>query len=147
MMSFSGLMQHRFLFASLLLVPLVVLGIASIPATADRNQVQICHYQKGRNAWRLITVSARSAERHFERHDDAIPGGVTAVKGLTLNASCEEKLPDCDDCLEANGEQGCDQEQCEDLVCTADPFCCQVVWDMTCADAAVETCLGNVCSM
>ena len=46
-------------------------------------------------------------------------------------------------CCNLNSTPGCVDETgefplCEDSVCMTDPFCCQVVWDQTCVDAASE---------
>jgi subtilisin-like proprotein convertase family protein len=48
------------------------------------------------------------------------------------------------DCCEANGTPGCDDPECEALICGMDSFCCDVAWDSICADAANEFC--EVCS-
>jgi hypothetical protein len=44
------------------------------------------------------------------------------------------------DCCEANGTPGCDDMTCQDLICGADSFCCDVSWDGTCAAAALASC-------
>ncbi len=44
------------------------------------------------------------------------------------------------DCLFANGTPGCDDAQCEALICASDSFCCDVAWDGLCASAAIEQC-------
>jgi len=31
---------------------------------------------------------------------------------------------------------GCDSKECESSVCSCDPYCCQVAWDMSCAKAS-----------
>jgi hypothetical protein len=38
------------------------------------------------------------------------------------------------------GEPGCDCEPCAALICSGDPFCCDVEWDHICADAADQLC-------
>ena len=43
--------------------------------------------------------------------------------------------PACDCCVD-NGTPGCTNPVCEGLVCVQDSFCCNVVWDTNCADAA-----------
>ena len=41
---------------------------------------------------------------------------------------------------ENNGSAGCDDVDCCQAVCTADPFCCLTEWDFVCAGAVPETC-------
>ncbi len=36
---------------------------------------------------------------------------------------------------------GCDDAGCQDAVCSVDPFCCQVNWDVTCCDEAAMICV------
>lgn len=43
-------------------------------------------------------------------------------------------------CCEAHNFPGCDDPTCENLICSFDPFCCNVVWDFICADAANDLC-------
>ncbi len=35
---------------------------------------------------------------------------------------------------------GCNGQPCEDIVCAADPFCCEVAWDEICNNAGEELC-------
>ncbi len=48
--------------------------------------------------------------------------------------------PDAGPCDQANGTPGCDDIACCELICLADPFCCDVEWDQICADAAIANC-------
>ena len=43
------------------------------------------------------------------------------------------------DCCTANGTIGCGNAACESAVCSADPYCCEDVWDGACAMLACET--------
>ena len=45
----------------------------------------------------------------------------------------------CNCCSGGNG-LGCDCQECEDVVCAADPFCCDTMWDSICDDAAGLLC-------
>jgi hypothetical protein len=47
------------------------------------------------------------------------------------------------DCFIANGTPGCDDVECCEAVCAADPFCCDTAWDQLCADQAFALCGGN----
>ena len=44
------------------------------------------------------------------------------------------------DCCCDNGTPGCDDEECEGIVCEVDPFCCQTEWDGNCAIEAIALC-------
>lgn len=48
--------------------------------------------------------------------------------------------PPPSDCCSANGTPGCDDPDCQTLICNADPFCCDTEWDGLCADAANDNC-------
>ena len=56
------------------------------------------------------------------------PTGGTCVDGASGN------------CCVANGTPGCDDPTCCGTVCSVDPFCCDVVWDQTCANVANDLC-------
>ncbi len=47
------------------------------------------------------------------------------------------------DCCGANGSPGCDDPGCTAAVCAADPDCCNLGWDATCAAAAVAEPMCN----
>ncbi len=54
-------------------------------------------------------------------------------------------LPQCGDpgtgdCCFANGTPSCDDQTCCDLVCNDDPVCCDVAWDLICAQEAADNC-------
>ncbi len=57
---------------------------------------------------------------------------------------CQQVCPDVNDgdCCSAggNGTPGCNDPECEDIVCGIDAFCCDVSWDGLCAGEAVELC-------
>jgi len=65
-------------------------------------------------------------------------------------ADCSDNNPDCvepsacgpdaGDCCIANGTPGCDDVECCEQICAADPFCCETAWDQVCADAAIANC-------
>ncbi len=44
------------------------------------------------------------------------------------------------DCCSANGTPGCADIDCCTLICSMDPFCCNVAWDQICADQANVQC-------
>ncbi len=49
--------------------------------------------------------------------------------------------PGAGDCCIANGSPACDDSSCCELVCSIDPFCCDIEWDATCADLAAQVCV------
>jgi hypothetical protein len=53
------------------------------------------------------------------------------------NPAC---APGAGDCCVANGSPGCDEPVCCNLICGADPFCCDTEWDGLCAGAAATEC-------
>ncbi|MBL9150247.1 MAG: hypothetical protein JNM94_16280 [Phycisphaerae bacterium] len=44
------------------------------------------------------------------------------------------------DCLNAHADPFCWEESCCNVVCDADPYCCNTEWDQTCADEAFDFC-------
>lgn len=60
--------------------------------------------------------------------------------------ACEDVCsPASGDCLaaEGNGTPGCNDAACCGTTCDADPFCCDIVWDATCAAEATGLCTGS----
>jgi hypothetical protein len=49
------------------------------------------------------------------------------------------------DCCTPHGTPGCSDPECEAIICSFDPFCCDVQWDSICADeaSADRTCLAG----
>ncbi|MHC4219473.1 MAG: hypothetical protein ACYSU7_13595 [Planctomycetota bacterium] len=54
---------------------------------------------------------------------------------------CGAGCPGSGNCCEANGSPGCDGVFCCLQVCASDPFCCDTLWDATCAASAQGTCI------
>ncbi len=57
----------------------------------------------------------------------------------TLTCSGETCDPPSN-CCSPHGGLGCDNQECQDLICAADPFCCDVAWDGLCSGAANAQC-------
>jgi len=51
----------------------------------------------------------------------------------------------CGDCVESHGEPGCENAECQDLICGIDPFCCDVFWDGLCVIEALDLCVPDIC--
>ncbi len=66
--------------------------------------------------------------------------GICASAAAVECAGCGEN--GSGSCFESNGTPACDDEDCCQLVCGQDPFCCDTSWDGICADAALAECAG-----
>ena len=51
------------------------------------------------------------------------------------------------DCYTDTGTPGCDNQECCELICALDPFCCETSWDAICATAATENCGTKACDI
>jgi len=63
---------------------------------------------------------------------------ICANQALELCGMCG--TPGAGYCIESNGSPGCDDSECCETICVADPFCCDTEWDSVCADMAALTC-------
>ncbi|TVQ51363.1 MAG: hypothetical protein EA377_12770 [Phycisphaerales bacterium] len=66
----------------------------------------------------------------------------TQAENVCLNCGAD---PDCGvagtgNCCSPNSTPSCEDDRCCNLVCDDDPFCCDTVWDGTCASAAITVC-------
>jgi hypothetical protein len=52
--------------------------------------------------------------------------------------ACSKDNPQ--DCFKPGKLPGCKQPECCENICASDPFCCQVAWDQSCADEALQWC-------
>ena len=73
-------------------------------------------------------------------------GLLAALVGAGLHAGeapggCGE--PTAGDCLIDNGSPFCDDPICCNTVCSVQPFCCDVTWDINCAALAEKLCDGG----
>ena len=58
--------------------------------------------------------------------------------GSTASAQCGDE--EAGDCCVANGTPHCNDQDCCDLICMIDPFCCDLPWDEICAEEAGKFC-------
>ena len=56
------------------------------------------------------------------------------------NVSCAGGGGGSGDCCAANGSPGCEDSECQTLICNSDSYCCEVEWDEICSDAANTDC-------
>lgn len=65
--------------------------------------------------------------------------GVGCAQVICPHPAC----PGEGNCFLNNGSPGCEDEDCCNLVCDADPFCCNNAWDAACATGALSLCVSN----
>ena len=59
------------------------------PSVPD-DKTAICHFQKDLGTWKVTMLSPKAFVSHLDKHDDAVPGGTTAITGTILNDQCKE---------------------------------------------------------
>ncbi len=66
----------------------------------------------------------------------------TAWDGVCCDATgqCGDGGGGSGDCCISNGSPGCEESECQALICGADAYCCDTEWDQICADAALANC-------
>jgi hypothetical protein len=69
--------------------------------------------------------------------------GICANQAITL---CSCGGPQAGSCFSIHPTPGCDDEQCCQVVCGEDPFCCSVQWDGLCVNGASTLCSNNSCA-
>ena len=65
-------------------------------------------------------------------------GQVLVTLGAAIPASCG--APGTSACQEASSVPGCSDAICCASICDNDPFCCEEVWDTSCAAMAIDLC-------
>ena len=55
----------------------------------EDGKTPICHYQQDIGTWTLTRLSLEAALEHLARHDDAVPGGLTAITKTRLDSQCK----------------------------------------------------------
>lgn len=59
-----------------------------LPLDAD-GKTPICHHQQSLGTWTLTLLSLEAALEHLAIHDDAVPGGLTAITNTRLDNQCK----------------------------------------------------------
>ncbi|MEN8175459.1 MAG: hypothetical protein ABFS23_06830 [Pseudomonadota bacterium] len=137
--------SHAKIFTGLLLF--FVLALTFTSAMAKQGEA-ICHWQPGKGSWKLVAVSEKSAGNHMANHDDALPGGTSAVTNVRLDENCARQTgpAPCGNCLEVDSDRlGCENAACENIVCNGnifevDPICCNTGWIQGCELVAQAHC-------
>ena len=84
-----------------------------------------------------IAVMADDLNQVSESNENNNWGVVWPVELAADHPAC----PGQGDCCQDNGTPGCDDTTCCEAICAANPSCCDVGWDLTCADLAEELCV------
>jgi len=96
---------------------------------------------RGRAAPAFVVPTSALREDAMSRFDlRLVAVVVTAVVLLPVSVASSQCPFDGGDCCASNGTPGCDDPVCCELICAADPFCCDTSWDGICAGAAAEQC-------
>jgi Tol biopolymer transport system component len=72
--------------------------------------------------------------------DDVFGWGFVNASAALSGSDAETCGAGAGDCLSAHGGLGCDDAACCTYVCLADPGCCEIAWDQSCADTAETAC-------
>ena len=71
-------------------------------AKADKSdKAPLCHYQEEMGTWKLLVLPSEAAGSHFANHDDAVPGGTSAITGTALDDECQPAAATCP-CFDAD---------------------------------------------
>lgn len=75
------------------------------------------------------------------------PGAVLENEacGADANGGCNVTVVGESSCCRSLEKGGCDNNECQAIVCGYEPFCCQYQWDSYCVRQAIELCDG-VCA-
>jgi subtilisin-like proprotein convertase family protein len=93
-----------------------------------------------------VTITARHAVLGMTTMDVELPAEAFSPVEIRFAAKPAEAFgpgtcgPGAGPCDQSNGSPGCDDVDCCTLVCSFDPFCCDVEWDGICAGEAADVC-------
>jgi hypothetical protein len=93
----------------------------------------------------IITPAACGTLEFCASNFNQAPGQDEVLNGLDIQGFVNKLLanqPFCSNCCIAHGGLGCDNPECQAIVCAMDPFCCDVAWDGICADEASTFCVA-----
>jgi hypothetical protein len=54
----------------------------------ENGKIAVCHYQQDIGTWTLVKLSLEATLEHLAKHDDAVPGGLTAITKTRLDHEC-----------------------------------------------------------
>ena len=101
----------------------------------------------GLESWAAIPVEQ---DAQYAIRIGGYPGNQEVGRGalsITCDATPDISLDTCGDgagdCMEANGNAGCESLSCCEAICQIDHYCCEINWDESCAAAAEGICGGG----
>ena len=65
---------------------------------------------------------------------------INCPESLEVTIGLNDCVPSDSDCFTSHGYSGCDNNDCQAIVCSMDPWCCDVTWDGICVSEALEYC-------
>jgi len=70
---------------------------ATVTTTKSDNAAKspVCHFQEDAGTWRLTLLPSKAASSHLAKHDDAVPGGTTAMTSTVLDEACQPVVASC----------------------------------------------------
>ncbi len=73
--------------------------------------------------------------------------GAQCLPGCDAGWACDSGTCTPTNCCENKGTPGCNDPECNGLVCAYDPYCCDTEWDGFCVDEASQICVvcGGTC--
>ena len=98
--------------------------------------------------WEVFVANRDGDTYNMNAHPRAIGGENTAhtKQGKLPRAGGRDPGPNAgfSNCCFSNDTPGCDNAQCEAIVCANDPFCCDFKWDNACVAEAFHSC-SDIC--
>lgn len=70
---------------------------------------------------------------------------LAACAPLAASLACAAQCPSPGDCRQVHASTGCEMPECCEIVCKINPLCCDITWDQSCVDIALEECDGISC--
>lgn len=80
------------------------------------------------------TMKSESTPKRLRRLLSCTVAAVSAL--FASSAFSQANCPGAGNCCISNGSPGCEIAACCQIICAADPFCCNTTWDGICANAA-----------
>ena len=112
-----------------------VLDGGEVTEEADGEDVPESDVPDPEDVWEDADVKEEDIEEEDTEEEDTEEEDAAGEEGG------EGTLPDEKGaCCEAHATPGCDEADCEALVCEGDPYCCALAWDALCIQGALNVC-------
>jgi hypothetical protein len=79
------------------------------------------------------------------RRAHLLAASVAIAAAVAVAAVAQAQCPAEGDCREPHDTPGCVMPDCCALVCEVNPLCCEIAWDESCVDIALDLCEGINC--